>query len=142
MNEIILKSDTGNEVVWGFRKFLTDKRNEQGLSVRQLGAKAGVSYTVIYDLEQRNVLPKMDTLVKIANALGYIADIKLKQNVLILSFGDEQSIRNRKTITGCITTPVSIDEQLSKILAQKGLYTKEIEEITDFVNFKLSQHKK
>ena len=56
-NNIYLDSDTSEEVASEFNKLVSDRRKELNLSVRELGTKADVSYTVIYDLEQRNVLP-------------------------------------------------------------------------------------
>ena len=45
-------------------------RKQHNLTVRELGVSADVSYTVIYDLENFRVLPKVETIIKLANALG------------------------------------------------------------------------
>ena len=56
-------------------KLIKMARFEANLSVHKLAAKANVSYTVIYDLENKNVLPKFDTINKLAKALNLVVDI-------------------------------------------------------------------
>ena len=142
MDSYYLISDTSEEVTFAFKELFMKKRNELNLSVRELGKIAGVSYTVIYDFEQRNVLPKIETLMKIAKALHYFVDIKRYQGELFLSFYKNQDFIGKKPNIPAKLPKKTVDEQLSKLLTQKGLQTKEIEEIKDFIDFKLSQHKK
>ena len=49
---------------------LSKLRQASNMTVRQLSERAGVSYTVIYDMEIRNVIPKVETLVKICNVFN------------------------------------------------------------------------
>ena len=44
-------------------------REKEGLSCRELGKKADVSYTVLYDFEQLRAGINVSTLLKVANAL-------------------------------------------------------------------------
>lgn len=133
-----LRPDTSEDVTWGFMNVFSERRKELNLSVRELGEKANVSYTVIYDLEQRYTLPKMETLLKIATALGFYVDIKYSQGELNLTFCIDEKIVTLKPKK----SQIPIEEQLNKLLSKKGLQTKEIEEIRNFIDFKLSQHKK
>ena len=76
MNEITSKSDTTTEFITEIRDAFKEQREALNLNVRELGAKANVSYTVIYDLESNNKLPKIETLIKLAEALDYSVTIK------------------------------------------------------------------
>lgn len=139
------KSDTNNEIKWVFQELFTEKREELGLSVRELGAKAEVSYTVIYDLEQRGVLPKMETILKLAKALGFIVNIKKMKNkelpALTIAFHENENITDEKLVKkSAKESRLKPEEQLRRLLKEKGLYTNEIEEIESYIAFKLSQH--
>ena len=122
------------EVTWEFQKYLSDRRKELKLSVRDLGKLANVSYTVIYDLEQRAILPKMETLVKLAKALKLSIGTAQGKRGLMISFTPISSVVAKQ--------PAPTDEQLLKLLSQKGLQTRDIEEIKDFIDFKLGQRKR
>lgn len=45
-------------------------RQASNMTVRQLGERANVSYTVIYDMEKRYIMPKVETLVKLCNVFN------------------------------------------------------------------------
>ena len=122
------------EVTWEFQKYLSDRRKELKLSVRDLGKRANVSYTVIYDLEQRAILPKMETLVKLAKALNLSIGTAQGKRGLMVSFTPRSSVVTKQL--------APIDEQLLRLLSQKGLQTRDIEEIKDFIDFKLGQRKR
>ena len=148
------------EVTWEFQKYLSDRRKELKLSVRDLGKLANVSYTVIYDLEQRAILPKMETLIKLAKALKLSIGTAQGKRGLMISFTPRSNTEIKQSVSSdekllklldvsCITKSTkgtkqtaSMDEQLLKLLSQKGLQTREIEEVKDFINFKLSQRKR
>lgn len=49
-------------------------REKRGLSCRELGKKADVSYTVLYDFEQLKVGINVSTLLKVTNALEIPAE--------------------------------------------------------------------
>jgi len=132
-NNIYLDSDTSEEVASEFNKLVSDRRKELNLSVRELGTKADVSYTVIYDLEQRNVLPKMETMIKLGLALGFRFTIKRSNNkekpALSFIFYDKSSKDTQSVERDMKTPQFTPEEQLEKLLKQKGLYTSEIEEL-------------
>ena len=48
MSDIPQGTDTIQDVTWELKKFFSERRNEIGFSVRELGAKAGVSLSDIY----------------------------------------------------------------------------------------------
>ncbi|MFE5319783.1 helix-turn-helix domain-containing protein [Paenibacillus sp. NPDC056579] len=50
---------------------LKQLRQEKDLSLRKLGEKAGVSYSIINSIENGRFQPSKDTIVSIANALRY-----------------------------------------------------------------------
>lgn len=45
-------------------------RQASNMTVKQLSERACVSYTVIYDMEVRNIIPKLSTLVKLCNVFN------------------------------------------------------------------------
>lgn len=143
-NNIYLDSDTSEEVASEFNRLVSNRRKELNLSVRELGAKADVSYTVIYDLEQRNTLPKMETMIKLGAALGFRFTIKRSNNeekpALSLIFYDKSSKDTQDVERKMKAPQLTPEEQLEKLLKQRGLYTSEIEELKSYIAFKLSQH--
>lgn len=94
---------------------LKSKRKNKKLSVRELGKIANVSYTVIYDMENKGVLPKFETLEKLTKAL----ELKITYKI------------NKRT------TKTQIQETLETILFKKGLHAKDIKEIKQFIQFKI-----
>ena len=139
-------SDTYNDVSAEINNLFSTKRNLMNMTVRELGEKAGVSYTVIYDLEKRNILPKVETLLKIANALNFAVEIKhLNQNdskAFYMVFA-ENGFCAEKICMGTAspkTKQQDIDKEITKLYQKKGLYPDEIKEIQNYINFKLSQH--
>lgn len=138
-------SDTNNEVKVEIKTLFERERNALNLNVRELGKLADVSYTVIYDLERRNILPKMETLIKLAEALGFTVTVKHSNSeettALSLIF-HKGNIEDKKFLLGNTSKnpKLSIDEQLRKLLTLKGLYADDITEIEKYIAFKLSQH--
>lgn len=142
------KSDTTKEFIKEIRDAFASQREALGLNVRELGAKADVSYTVIYDLEGNNKLPKVETLIKLAEALNYSVTVKKATdeesgtNAISIVF-HKGNINGKKFLYD--QTPnkqkLSTDEQLKKVLNLKGLYADEIAEIESYIAFKLSNHK-
>ena len=81
MTENINETFNQNIFVASFVNLIRYEREKANLSVRELGKKAGVSYTVIYEMENKNVLPKLETINKLARALGFCIDInKIDRN--------------------------------------------------------------
>ena len=54
---------------------IKEKREELGLTQKELAEKAGITQSFLCDIEQGRSKPSIDTAVKIANALN-ISDIK------------------------------------------------------------------
>ena len=46
-------------------------RENRGLTVMELADKTGLHFTAIYSIEKGKVSPKMDTMLRIMNALDY-----------------------------------------------------------------------
>lgn len=145
-NKQHIKHESIDEVKWEITTFFTKRRENLNLNVRELGKMADVSYTVIYDLEKRSILPKLETLLKLAEALGLVVDVKRN---------DDKTLPNFCLVlhnSGCIEEELSFisshrrikteepNEQLKRLLHKKGLHTDEIKEIENFIAFKLSQH--
>jgi ribosome-binding protein aMBF1 (putative translation factor) len=49
---------------------IIERRNELGWSQQQLAEKVGVQQSAIARIENGGAIPRIDTLIKIANALG------------------------------------------------------------------------
>lgn len=49
---------------------LIEERNRQGKTQRDIAKATGFSQSVIARLESKKVIPKLDTLLKVANALN------------------------------------------------------------------------
>lgn len=54
-------------------------REKQGLSVRALAAKAGMSYTYVSNVENEKVDPALSTLRRLAKALGTTASDLIRE---------------------------------------------------------------
>lgn len=119
---IIIESNYSSDkatTIYNLKEALVARREELGLSVRELGKKANVSYTVIYDFEIRGIVPKIETLFKLAETLG------LELNI---------------TLDGCTTKKVKKDspyEEIQQNLFTMGLDDNEIKEVMHFIEFKL-----
>ena len=99
---------------------IKNRREELGLSPRKLGEKAKVSYTVIYDLEKRYVIPRIETLVKLAEALDMEVE-GISFNVLSRK---EEDINDSFSI-------------IQHELVLLGFDRTKMEDIKDYMNFKL-----
>jgi predicted transcriptional regulator len=56
---------------------IVKRRNELGLSQRQLADKCGIHYVAIARLEKNGVIPRIDTLSKIVKPLGLRIKLEL-----------------------------------------------------------------
>ena len=109
-------------VLYDLKTTLESKREKLGLSVRELGKKAGVSYTVIYDFEKRGVVPKIETLFKLAESLGLNLTISM----------EEDKIPTKKQ-------EFSSQELIEINLFNLGLGSESTETIMEFIEFELSK---
>lgn len=123
---IIIESNYSSDrstTIYNLKEALVAKREELGLSVKELGRRANVSYTVIYDFEIRGIVPKIETLFKLADTLG------LELNI---------------TLNECPTREVKKDspyEEIQQNLFTLGLDDNDIKEVMHFIKFKLMQWK-
>lgn len=123
------------ELTYELLKVFSERRKEYDLSVRDLGLLAGVSYSAIYDFEQRGVLPRTETLFKLAKALYFKVNVESSKNEVIIKVTD-----NKLNIKKIFVTPKETpEEKLERVLRQAGLHKSEIEEVKEFVTFKLSR---
>ena len=144
MTEKVNEPFNQNTLVASFVNLIKYEREEANLSVRELGKKAGVSYTVIYEMENKNVLPKLETINKLALALGFCVEIQqINRNTRALSLSYYKGkTGNMLFSNNCKKNITNEEYQLDDVLIRKGLYSKDIEEVKSFIEFKLSQHKK
>ena len=106
--------------LYSLRASFIEKRKMLNLTVRELGKKANVSYTVIYDFEKRGIVPKVETLFKLADSLRLKLDITVENS---------PTRKYTKDLYQLIT-------QL--LLFNSGADENTIEEIISFIKFKLS----
>lgn len=112
--------------------FIANKRNEKNITIRELNKITGVSIGVISDLENAKSMPRVETLIKLAEAL----EISLS-----LIF-ENMKPATQKTSNSSKIIPDDMNkyDKISTLLA--GLsYTKE--EITDIISYiKFTDYKK
>lgn len=61
-----------------FRTALKEAKDEQRLSLREIQKRSGIIFVNVHNiLTGKNTNPTMATMVKLADALGYILQIKL-----------------------------------------------------------------
>lgn len=74
------------------------ERHNQGLTQNELAEKAGLTQSAIARLEKLDALPRLDTILKVVNALGLELILVDKQSVITCS---EQSytMRDKYTIS-------------------------------------------
>ena len=112
--------------------FIANKRNEKNITIRELNKITGVSIGVISDLENAKSMPRVETLIKLAEAL----EISLS-----LIFENMKPV-TQKTSNNSKIIPDDMNkyDKISTLLA--GLsYTKE--EITDIISYiKFTDYKK
>lgn len=126
------------DIAYEFADFVSKKRKELGLSVRDLGEKANVSYTALYDFEIRKVFPRINTLIKLLETLGFDVNCQSTGDGFILWTSTKDMIKDLPLFKTVEPTP---EEKLMKILSQKGLTARESEEVLNFINYQLSKRK-
>jgi transcriptional regulator with XRE-family HTH domain len=55
-------------------------RGQQGISQRKLSEMTGIAQKTISRIESGKDFPKLETLIKMADALGYTLELKKKEN--------------------------------------------------------------
>ena len=112
--------------------FIANKRNEKNITIRELNKNTGVSIGVISDLENAKSMPRVETLIKLAEAL----EISLSLIFENMKPATQKTSNNSKIIPD----DMNKYDKISTLLA--GLsYTKE--EITDIISYiKFTDYKK
>lgn len=112
-------STKNSSIIYDLKTTLTTRREELGLSVKELGKKAGVSYTVIYDFEIRGIIPKIETLFKLTEVLNLD---------LYITLGGYTPVKEKSPL-----------EEIKENLFILGLNNNATKEIVHFIEFKLQQ---
>ena len=112
--------------------FIANKRNEKNITIRELNKITGVSIGVISDLENAKSMPRIETIIKLAEALEISLSL-IFENMKPAT----QKISNHSKI---IPDDMNKYDKISTLLA--GLsYAKE--EITDIISYiKFTDYKK
>lgn len=112
--------------------FIANKRNEKNITIRELNKITGVSIGVISDLENAKSMPRIETIIKLAEALEISLSL-IFENMKPAT----QKISNHSKI---IPDDINKYDKISTLLA--GLsYTKE--DITDIISYiKFTDYKK
>ena len=63
---------------------LSNERIKTGLSQRDLAEKCGMKQSAIARIERLQVIPRLDTLIKIANCLKLVVSIEQKKTVQLM----------------------------------------------------------
>ena len=112
--------------------FIANKRNEKNITIRELNKITGVSIGVISDLENAKSMPRIETLIKLAEAL----------EISLSSIFENMKPATQKTPNHSKIIPDDMNkyDKISTLLA--GLsYTKE--EIADIISYiKFTDYKK
>lgn len=108
--------------------FINNKRKERNITIRDLNAITGVSIGVISDLENKKCMPRVETLIRIAEAL----EIPLS---LVFENMKPVNIDNKKNGSKVIADDSSKYDKLGTCVA--GLnYTKEdVAEIVSYAKY-------
>ena len=126
----ILGSTKIDELSWHLCKVIQDEMATLNLSPRELGAKTKVSYTVIYDFIKRGIIPKVDTLLKLAEGLNLSVNITASSESLSITINNKYSNTKKSPI-----------DNLREALYCIGVKnTKDIEDIEEFIRYKKSKY--
>jgi transcriptional regulator with XRE-family HTH domain len=107
-------------------------REERGLTLVDLGRKAGVSYTHISEIERGNTCPSLKTIDKLANVL----------ELPVTFFFSEESTEGGEFQTGGKSTAAAESHNLASILAGKSVWEAEfIGKLLDLIRqYKRDEH--
>ena len=116
-----------NVVLHKLSAFFKEKRKEKNISLRTFSKVSGVSTAVISDFENEKYLPRLDILIKFALAL----DMEFNDLLSAMAFD-----------SATIETPDKdlCEAAFTTYLSSKGVKTKDMTEILDFIDFKISKY--
>ena len=76
MKEALMTTMTSSNNIDKIGRAIAERRMALGLSVRELGARVGVSYTTLSLIENGKMNPSIGTLTKITDELGLTIEVK------------------------------------------------------------------
>ena len=76
----INKTDSKNEIYTDLCKMIINERKEQNITQKQLAEKTGLSQSNISNIEKGSTHPTIETLIKIADALGKRLNISFEES--------------------------------------------------------------
>ena len=76
MKEALMTTMTSSNNIDKIGRAIAERRMALGLSVRELGARVGVSYTTLSLIENGRMNPSIGTLTKITDELGLTIEVK------------------------------------------------------------------
>ena len=107
--------------------FINSKRKERGMTVRDLNKATGVSLGVISDLENQNSLPRIETLIRIAEVL---------EIPLSILFENMKPINVRKdNHSKIIADDINKFDKISTFMAGLNFTKEEVAEILSYIRF-------
>ena len=97
---------------------IKNKRNEKGISIRELARLTNISHTTICDLENGNTKThKIETLMKIASVLGIdMNDLNKNAKTIYMDVAKDYSISIKKISDNCVSLIANDFDLLIKIL--------------------------
>ena len=107
-------NDIEQQVLRKIGIILSEKRREQGFSVRELSRRSNVSIAVITDTENAKSLPSLRIIIKLCEALEF-------------DFNE--------LLQGMITSNIPIGHNLPMLLSEYGYTRKQIVEIVDLIKY-------
>ena len=102
--------------------FISEKRNDKNLSVREVNERSKVSLAVINDLEKARSMPRVETLIRLALALEIDFNEVFKALILPDVITDTNSNENKKT-------------DLAMDISKYGYDKNQVSEIMDFIKY-------
>lgn len=82
-------ADSTRDIIAGFGQALRNRREEAGLTLQALGAKAGVHFTAIWKVEAYTRSPSLRLAACLAEALGLTVD-QLLQDAKAIAVPDQE----------------------------------------------------
>ena len=107
--------------------YINTKRKEKDISIRDLNAMTGVSIGVISDLENKRCMPRIETFIRLSEAL---------EIPISLIFENMKPIRTKKANGSMIIADyTSKYDQLSTYVAGLGYSKEEVADIVSYAKF-------
>lgn len=109
-----------------YGEFFNFKREEKGLSLRELSKQTNISIALISLLENGDKLPRIETLIKLMSALDIPYNEIFGKKASDIEFNPSPKKQKSRT-----------DEELRNILLKYGCDKDDIKDIIQFIQFKI-----